>query len=101
MCLRLDYILQQLMLLFNHIILSRDNLHTLVLANFQRSQYDPSLFLRKTSHGITILLVYIDDIIITGDDPHNILQLQKSLHASYEGFRSFENFLRHEFHRIL
>lgn len=82
MCLRLDYILQQLML-FNHIILSIDwtkpwerglrNLDTLVLANFQRSQYDPSLFLCKTSHDTALLLAYIDDIIITGDDPDRIL----------------------------
>lgn len=56
---------------------------TLVLTDFLQSQYDLSLFFRKTSHGITILLVYIDDIIITGDDPNIILQLQKSLHASF------------------
>ena len=55
--------------------------HTLVLAGFLQSQYDP-LFLFKSSHGITILLVYVDDIIITGEDPNHILQLQQSLHAS-------------------
>lgn len=43
--------------------------HTLVLASFSQSQYDPSLFLFKTSHAITILPVYADDIIITRDDP--------------------------------
>lgn len=54
-----------------------------MLTDFLQSQYDLSLIFRKTSHGITILLVYIDDIIITGDDPNIILQLQKSLHASF------------------
>lgn len=107
MCLRLDYILQQLML-FNHIILSIDwtkpwerGLRN--LDNFQQSQYDLSLFLCKTSHGITILLAYFDDIIITGDDLDRILQVAttqiSSCFISHDGFRSFENFLRLEFHK--
>eukprot|EP00268_Persea_americana_P057098 TRINITY_DN681_c0_g8_i1.p1 TRINITY_DN681_c0_g8~~TRINITY_DN681_c0_g8_i1.p1 ORF type:complete len:146 (-),score=12.44 TRINITY_DN681_c0_g8_i1:509-946(-) len=56
---------------------------TLLSANFHQSQYDPSLFLCHTSRGITILLVCVNDIIISGNDHDNILQLQKSLHASF------------------
>lgn len=34
--------------------------------SFKQSQYDSSLFLCKTFTGIVILLVYVDDIVITG-----------------------------------
>lgn len=54
----------------------------LLSANFHQSQYDPSPFLCHTCRCITILLVYVDDII-SGNDPNNILQLQQSLHASF------------------
>lgn len=39
---------------------------TLLLAGFQQRQHYPSLFLRHTSNGVTILLLYVDDIIIFG-----------------------------------
>lgn len=42
----------------------------------------PSRFLCRTSYRITILLVYVDNIIISRDDSDRILQLQKSLHTS-------------------
>lgn len=35
-----------------------------------------TLFLRRTITGITILLVYMDDILITGDDSFGIKKLQ-------------------------
>ena len=35
---------------------------------FSGSSFDTTLFLRRSSHGITILLLYVDDMIITGDD---------------------------------
>lgn len=48
------------------------------------SQYDPSLFLFKTSHAITILPVYVDDII-TWDDPKSKphLTITAISHASF------------------
>ena len=33
---------------------------------FSGSSFDITLFLRRSGHGITILLLYVDDIIITG-----------------------------------
>jgi len=39
---------------------------TLLGFPFLQSSYDPSLFLQRTSKGIVILLVYVDDIVITG-----------------------------------
>ena len=35
---------------------------------FSGSSFDTALFLRRSGHGITILLLYVDDMIITGDD---------------------------------
>eukprot|EP00268_Persea_americana_P067870 TRINITY_DN9389_c0_g1_i18.p1 TRINITY_DN9389_c0_g1~~TRINITY_DN9389_c0_g1_i18.p1 ORF type:complete len:262 (-),score=26.33 TRINITY_DN9389_c0_g1_i18:484-1269(-) len=50
---------------------------------FHPSSYDPSMFLHHASTRITILLVYVDDIIITGTDADMIHQLQASLHESF------------------
>ena len=35
---------------------------------FSSSSFDTTLFLRRFDHGITILLLFIDDMIITGDE---------------------------------
>lgn len=75
---------------------------TLLLVGFRQSQCDPSLFLSNASQGITLLLVYVDDIIILGNDLDNILQLQQSLHASFrmKDLSSLTYFLGLEVHRI-
>ena len=41
------------------------------------------MFLHNSSHGITVLLVYVDDIIISGTDSDMITCLQTSLHESF------------------
>ena len=75
---------------------------TLLLVGFRQSQCDPSLFLSNASQGITLLLVYVDDIIISGNDLDNILQLQQSLHASFRmnNIGPLTYFLGPEVHRI-
>ena len=40
------------------------------------SHYDPALFLRRTDQGIILLLLYVDDMIITGDDFSGIQELK-------------------------
>ena len=35
---------------------------------FSGNSFDTALFLRWSGHGITIPLLYVDDMIITGDD---------------------------------
>ena len=35
---------------------------------FFGSSFDTTLFMRRFDHGITILLLFVDDMIITGDD---------------------------------
>ena len=46
---------------------------------FSGSSFDTALFLRRSGHGITILLLYVDDMIITGDDMQGIQDLKHCL----------------------
>jgi hypothetical protein len=41
-------------------------------AGFFVSAHDPTLFVHVSPRGRTLLLLYVDDIIITGDDPEYI-----------------------------
>jgi hypothetical protein len=51
---------------------------------FTPSSYDSALFIRHTSTGITLILLYVDDMIITGDDTASICDLQKFLSQQFE-----------------
>jgi hypothetical protein len=51
---------------------------------FTLSPYDSALFIRHTSTDITLILLYMDDMIITGDDTASIRDLQKFLSQYFE-----------------
>uniref|UniRef100_A0A2N9I2A6 Reverse transcriptase Ty1/copia-type domain-containing protein n=1 Tax=Fagus sylvatica TaxID=28930 RepID=A0A2N9I2A6_FAGSY len=51
---------------------------------FTPSSYDSALFIRHTSTGITLILLYVDDMIITDDDTAGIRDLQKFLSQQFE-----------------
>jgi hypothetical protein len=51
---------------------------------FIPSSYDSALFIRHTSTGITLILLYVDDMIIIGDDIVGISDLQKFLSQHFE-----------------
>ena len=51
---------------------------------FSGSSFDTTLFLRRFNHGITILLLYVDDIIITGDDMQGIQDLKHFLGRQFK-----------------
>jgi hypothetical protein len=52
---------------------------TLLRFSFVQSKYDSSLFFSMTSTGFVLLLVYVDDIVITGTDSLLINNLQHHL----------------------
>ncbi|CAL1351945.1 unnamed protein product [Linum trigynum] len=49
----------------------------------QQSLNDPSLFTRKTAAGLVALLLYVDDMVITGSDPAGIRSLKEGLNAAF------------------
>ncbi|KAL5752556.1 hypothetical protein ACOSQ2_023063 [Xanthoceras sorbifolium] len=51
---------------------------------FTSSPHDTALFIRRSSAGITLILLYVDDMIITGDDSAGIRSLQRFLSQHFE-----------------
>ncbi|KAJ9560393.1 hypothetical protein OSB04_005553 [Centaurea solstitialis] len=57
---------------------------TVLSLGFSASNYDSGLFTRTTDSGSILLLLYVDDMIITGDDSKGIASLKQSLSFSFE-----------------
>lgn len=55
--------------------------HVMNLAGFRQSQFDHSLFINNGVRGITLLIVYVDDMIITGNNTQGIADLKTFLHS--------------------
>ncbi|GKV42316.1 hypothetical protein SLEP1_g49726 [Rubroshorea leprosula] len=51
---------------------------------FTSSPHDTALFIRKTARGMVLLLLYVDDMIITGDDVAGVEELKQSLSQKFE-----------------
>lgn len=56
----------------------------MTLAGFRQSQHDHSLFIHNEEQDITLLIVYVDDIIITGSNEQCISDLKLSCILIYK-----------------
>jgi len=56
----------------------------LVTSGFQTFNANFSLYVKKTNHGIVVIVIYVDDLIITGDNDVNIFDLKKLLKQKFE-----------------
>ena len=53
-------------------------------AGFSPSEHDPALFIHTSNHGRTLLLLYVDDMLITGDDVGYIDFVKKKLSEQFK-----------------
>ena len=51
---------------------------------YEQSNSDHTLFFKKKGGKITCLIIYVDDMIITGDDEEEIAELKKNLFHKFE-----------------
>ena len=52
-------------------------------AGFSASAHDPALFIHLSPRGPTLLLLYVDDMVITGDDPKYIAFVKARLNEQF------------------
>lgn len=50
--------------------------HNLLKYGFTTFAYDHCLYLKQSTTGFLALLVYVDDILLISDSPHEILQIK-------------------------
>ena len=48
------------------------------------SSHDDALFTRQTPRGLTLLLLYVDDMVISSDDADTILSLKQRLQQEFQ-----------------
>jgi hypothetical protein len=56
----------------------------LVTSGFETSNVNFSLYVKKTNHGIIVIVIYVDDLIISGDSDVDIFDLKKLLKQKFE-----------------
>jgi hypothetical protein len=56
----------------------------LVTSGFETSNANFSLYVKKTNHGTIVIVIYVDDLIITRDSDANIFDLKKLLKQKFE-----------------
>jgi Reverse transcriptase (RNA-dependent DNA polymerase) len=57
--------------------------YVLLTIGFAASNYDPSLFISHSHDHTTMLLIYVDDILITGNNPSHVNQCISHLQTAF------------------
>jgi hypothetical protein len=55
-------------------------------AGFSSSEHDPALFVHVSPKGHTLLLLYVDDMLITGDNSEHISHVKRHLSKEFQMF---------------
>ena len=56
----------------------------LLSQNFQRCKSDPNVYLQKYDCNFLIIVLYVDDLLITGSTVSSILVIKTALHDAFE-----------------
>ena len=51
---------------------------------FSRCHSDPNVYTKKVGNHLIILVLYVDDLILTGSDPNLITHVKSSLKQNFE-----------------
>ena len=67
----------------------------------KRSECDPNLYYLRQNNKLVILLLYVDDLLITGDDEQAIINLKEKLQQEFSmtDLGEAHNYLGVEIHR--
>ncbi|CAM8924230.1 unnamed protein product [Rhodiola kirilowii] len=57
--------------------------YVVTVAGFTASDHDQALFIHTSTRGRTLLLLYVDDMLITGDDPQHIAFVKERLNTQF------------------
>nr|KYP48424.1 Retrovirus-related Pol polyprotein from transposon TNT 1-94 [Cajanus cajan] len=57
--------------------------HALQVLGYSQSQADNTLYTKKTEKSFTTLLLYVDDVLLIGNDIFEINKVKQSLHAQF------------------
>nr|XP_016438494.1 PREDICTED: uncharacterized mitochondrial protein AtMg00810-like [Nicotiana tabacum] len=64
--------------------LAEELTHALLSSGFQQSKHDYSLFSKTTNNKFVLVLVYVDDLLVTGNDLKVLHQAKSVLHKSFK-----------------
>jgi len=56
----------------------------IMAAGFSPSSHDPALFVHISPRGRTLLLLYVDDMLITGDDVEHVSLIKKHISQQFQ-----------------
>ena len=51
---------------------------------FHQSEVDPCLYTKHTSKGITLVAIYVDDLLIASNSSYDSIELQAALSAEFQ-----------------